>query len=256
MKAIVQPCLDAMLHWYAPRQCLVCGRPRRYDNLCGRCRLPPPVHYSGNLRCSSCWEVITGDDICPACRVMPLLNETSRYLWPYEEHVRALICSMKFEGRAALATYLGELAAQAIPTIFSESSWDTIEPMPTGLRSLWRRGYCPPAIIASHLRAHQNLRVSLLSRPLLSMHGKKSPQAALPNSSRIRNVRSCFSADRARTAGRSILLIDDVTTTGASAAYASQALLRAGASKVDFLSIARASSWSRYRQKLNSVCSM
>lgn len=113
----------------------------------------------------------------------------------------------------------------------------TIVPVPIRPWKYFRRGYNFPALVALSL-------VRLCGWPcdplLLRRTGERRPQAGLPISVRERNVRGAFAARRGARAPAHVLLVDDVYTSGATAAACSRTLKMAGAEHIVVLTVARA----------------
>jgi len=115
---------------------------------------------------------------------------------------------------------------------------DLVVPVPLHPWRLWRRRYNQAAELARRLAADGNLSAD----PLALARSRATPsQGAMPSAkARRRNVQRAFTVpDPARVAGRRILLVDDVVTTGATAQSCARALKRAGAQAVHVLALAR-----------------
>lgn len=115
--------------------------------------------------------------------------------------------------------------------------WDGVIPVPLHWYKRWQRGFNPSEILARSVARATGL--PLLRRILVRIR-PTSTQATLPKSERRRNVRNAFRVRRCGSVrGRTLLLVDDVLTTGATAAECSGQLLRSGARAVDLLTAAR-----------------
>ncbi|HEY2525080.1 MAG TPA: ComF family protein [Candidatus Binataceae bacterium] len=133
----------------------------------------------------------------------------------------------------ALAEYL-----DAAPPI-DAGAYDVIIPVPLHRSRLRWRGFNQAALLGAALARRLNcpLDVATLARVLST-----PPQTARDRAQRTRNVRNAFAVRRpARVAGRRILLVDDVMTTGATASECARVLHAAGARRVDVLTLARVS---------------
>ena len=111
-----------------------------------------------------------------------------------------------------------------------------IVPVPLHPRRLAWRGFNQSLELARLLAAD-------LGRPVLPGALRRirdtTPQSQLPGARRRANIAGAFLADPAQVAGRSVLLVDDVMTTGATIDTAADALCAAGAARVDVLVVAR-----------------
>ena len=150
--------------------------------------------------------------------------------------LRAL-ARLKFHGQPAWAGPLGTVLSTS-PVL--RQGWDAIVPVPLHPARVRQRGYNQSLLLARFARARlpsprPPLRHGLLARPHATM-----PQHRLPASERHENLRGAFSVPRpALVRGRRLLVLDDVTTTGATLRAARQALAAAGAAEVGALALLR-----------------
>jgi ComF family protein len=152
----------------------------------------------------------------------------------YEGPLRKLIHLFKYSGMKPLGKRLAGLLCRALPE--EVERYDAVVPMPLHWRRRWRRGFNQSEILARLLAKERGVR-------MLDVVKRVRPtavQAGLTNSNRRKNVAGAFRVFRkTQVAGKRILLIDDVLTTGATAAACASALKRAGASSVTLLTLAR-----------------
>jgi len=152
----------------------------------------------------------------------------------YEEELRELIHVFKYGRVQTLAKPLGRFLASALPR---EQTFDVIVPMPLYWRKRWRRGFNQAALLARELARRTHIPVSNALRRVKDT----AAQAGLTNAKRRRNVSGAFRArNKTALSGQRVLLIDDVLTTGATAASCARALRAAGARQVTLLTLARA----------------
>lgn len=151
----------------------------------------------------------------------------------------ALVHALKYEGWAELAEVMAEVMARTLRTEPVGLRFDVIVPVPTTRRRERRRGYNQAALLGRALAARLDGKVveALERRP------RSGTQVALQPGQRAANVQTAFrprdGASR-RLRGSSVLLVDDVLTTGATARAAATALEGAGATRVTLLTFARA----------------
>jgi ComF family protein len=151
----------------------------------------------------------------------------------YDGALRKLIHLFKFEGVRPLARPLAGFLRQALPR---ERRLDMIVPMPLHWRRRWSRGFNQSQLLAREIGRRWNVPV----RKLVRRKRATAPQAGLTSAQRRKNVQGAFEAKKpARLQGMSVLLIDDVLTTGATASACARALKRAGAAHVSLLTLAR-----------------
>ncbi len=231
-----------MLGILLPDSCRLCFHP--LDNLsripvCPRCLRsvrPMEAEYS----CRRCHTPFLnsrplGDDgVCLMCSAGAHRFHAAYSFGAYEGPLREFIHLLKFERVTPLAPVLARLLVSAIPR---ELAADAVVPVPLHWRRRISRGFNQAELLA-------RATASLLHVPFLDplCRDRSTPsQSGLNRLARRRNVRSAFTARQpAILAGRSILLIDDVFTTGATASACSAALLAAGARHVAVATVARA----------------
>lgn len=192
------------------------------------------------------WD-ITGS-ICPACETFPLEFERIRYLWEYEGLARDFIRAMKYQPSPYLAYRAGECMAHHLPSLYADDSWDLIVPVPSSPEMLRKRLFHPCAEMSKALKTRL-VRASI--RHALEHRGKRAPQARRSHRERLRGLRTIFRVRRRRdVAGKRVLLVEDVITTGATLAAACHTLYEAGALSVDVVALAEARVWRRFRSRI------
>ncbi|MEN9728254.1 MAG: hypothetical protein RL434_2620 [Pseudomonadota bacterium] len=198
---------------------------------------------SSGLRCRLCLAS-SGEALCPGCRAdLPWLPSTQRALqrsyglelaaFSYEFPISSLIVSAKYHAARGTCRLLGDLLAASLapPT----EPVDCLVPVPMPWQRVLKRGYNQAEEVASVLAGAWNipLRVDVLKR-----RGWQPPQRGASRRARKANLKTAFVGE-AELAGRAVLLVDDVTTTGATLEACAEALQRAGASRVSAVVVAR-----------------
>jgi ComF family protein len=185
--------------------------------------------------------------VCGRCRARPPAFERLIAAYSYEGPVEAVITGLKYRRLDYLGSHLaGSLApilgSREPPggTPGSAVRWDLVVPVPLHWRRRWGRGYNQAERIARPLARH----LGLPCRELLRRRRATRPQARLARADRLENPAGAFAVRRRfgfadRLAGRRVLLVDDVATTGATLDAAARALLRAGVSGVTAVAGAR-----------------
>lgn len=187
----------------------------------------------GLNRCTNCSRPLTGGrGLCVECGAAPIFGR----VWAMGLHrgaLREAIHHVKFNGREALGAPLGRLLADQIPT-----GHELVVPLPLHPSRLRERGYNQAALIARGLAEGMGLPVAEGALVRLRRTGH---QAKLDREDRLRNLRGAFGTHRAKDppwAGRAVLLVDDVLTTGATASAAAEVLRETGAIQVDLAVLA------------------
>jgi ComF family protein len=145
----------------------------------------------------------------------------------YADPVKRVIQRMKFDGLFALARPLADLMAEAWPKW--RHPFDLVAPIPLHPDRLRQRGFNQSELLVEALAN----RLDWPAEPAAVKRSRSTrPQIDLSARERWENVRGAFTADRDLVIGRRILLVDDVSTSGATLAAAAEALLDAGATSV------------------------
>jgi ComF family protein len=205
------------------RACLAKPEPLAAEYFCIQCRTPFssrfPLDEAG--RCDLCRRGVRGFDAAYSFGF-------------YEAELRELIHLFKYGRVRTLAAPLGKLLARALPR---EQAFDVIVPMPLHWRKRWQRGFNQSELLAREISRRTSTPII---NPLRRVRNT-SAQAGLTSAKRRLNVSGAFRAKKnAAMQGRRVLLIDDVMTTGATAASCARVLQRAGARQVTLLTLARA----------------
>ena len=206
--------------------------------LCAEC-LTPPQRLQAEFACVSCRTPflnrfpLDAEGRCALCRNGLRGFDAASCFGSYEGRLREWIHLYKYGRIKTLAGPLGQLLAAALP---GNETFDAIVPVPLHWLRQWRRGFNQSEILARGLG--RRLGIPVISA--LRRSRSTEVQAGLSNTARRQNVSQAFRGRRWRpVAGKSILLIDDVMTTGSTAAACARALKRAGAARVTLVTVAR-----------------
>ena len=227
--------LATWARWRPHSLCAVChdwGRQRVCDTCLDRFAAPA-------ARCRRCAiELPDGVPVCGRCLTAPPAFERTlaalHYAYPWD----GLLLRFKFGAGLDLARVLARLLADRVRAD-NEASPALVVPVPLGPQRLRERGYNQAWELARRVAADAGCRAD--ARLLLRVRDAPH-QLALPADRRAANVRGAFAVEplrRAELQGRTIALVDDVMTTGATADEAAKVLLAAGAASVQVWVLAR-----------------
>ena len=174
---------------------------------------------------------------CAACMARPRAFGRARAACLYDDASRELILKLKHADRPELARLLALWLSRAACDLIAEA--DVVAPVPLHPLRLFARRYNQAAEIARPLA--RRARLAFLPEAL-SRKRDTGSQGGKSGRGRRLNVKGAFEvppASRAQVAGRRVLLVDDVMTTGATAEACAKALFAAGAAAVDVAAVAR-----------------
>ena len=212
-----------------PQECVLCGARSGDALLCAGCAdtLPPlPAP-----RCPVCALPAPDGGICGACLKSPPAFDACLAVWRYAFPVDKLIQALKFEHRLALAGFFAAAMLEG-----PRPGGDLLIPVPLSPQRLKERGFNQAVEIARPL-------AQALGIPLRRDDCKRTletvPQTSLPWKERRRNVKHAFEC-QADLAGKAVIVVDDVMTTGATLDEFARTLKQQGASRVTNWVVARA----------------
>ena len=247
LRSALRDVAAGVLHLVFPTPCHVCQRPLgrgRHSALCGACwdaleRLAP----AGCHRCGWPFPAAAATSgverpLCQRCRQTPDRFEAARAVLLYREGgiARAAILLCKHGRRLGLLRHLAALLAAEAPEDLMRRPWDAAVPVPLHWRRRWRRGFNQAEALARAVGRRHGFPVE--RRCLVRV--RATPPQHGDAAARQRNVQKAFAVRRpGRIAGKRVLLVDDVFTTGATANACAAALLAAGAAAVGVLTLAR-----------------
>lgn len=215
-----------------PSRCLICAGGEEVENgVCGVCRagmhpVPEPV-------CGVCGSPVGTPGICLQCRLSPPAFDRCVSACLFEGPVREVIHRFKYGRQTVYKKFLARL----IYSVVSEKGLtaDILTPVPLHWSRLAARGYNQSSLIAQELSRYMKTDVRY---GIISKTGKTPNQVGLSKRDRGSNLRRVFRASA--VAGKTVMVVDDVVTTGGTAREISRTLKDAGAAKVIFVSAGRA----------------
>lgn len=216
-----------------PPRCALCGC--HGADLCPECasalpRAEPP-------RCQRCWSPLRPGSECRRCGEadgLALEGLLSPYV--FEEGARELVHALKYRHRSVLAQPMGELMARHLEG--ASPAIDVVVPVPLHPRRQRARGYNQSLLLAREVS--RRLKSPLVAGTLARRVNTPPQAKAAGAGARRRNVAGAFEGRPGVVDGRRVLLVDDVTTTGATLDACARVLLsEGGASAVWGLTFAR-----------------
>ena len=228
---LVLPLLDFAL----PPRCGGCGTiVDQVDSFCAGCwKQLEFLGPGGCLRCGLPLEA-TEAETCAACLARPPRLDRIRAAVAYGDISRGIAIRLKYGRKVALARTMSRYMQPLVGELPGDS---VLVPVPLHRWRLWGRGFNQSAIVARDLSRRTGLPVSV---DALRRTRSTPPLKGMGMRQRRRTVAGAFRARRpSELQGRTVVLIDDVLTTGSTAEACARALRKAGASRVDLVSWAR-----------------
>jgi ComF family protein len=219
---------------------------------CLVCRVRVGAHH---LLCAACWRDVAfirpplcdvlgiplpfdtgGRTVSAGAAANPPAYGRARAVAHYSGAMRTLVHQLKYADRHDARTLLGRWLAEAGQELIAES--DVIVPVPLGRLRLILRQFNQAAVLAGELSRQTGVPMDPM---LLARTRETRSQVGMTRDQRRRNVQGAFQVPghrRKALAGRSVLLVDDVVTTGATVEACARTLKRAGAGRVGVLALA------------------
>ncbi len=213
-------------------RCVVCKR-EIFDGgyFCKKCKSKLP--YNDGAKCLHCGRKLkNSQNYCTTCKGKITDIDKGRSVYNYEPPISALIKAMKYNNKR----YLAQAFALDLSELYKESfEADFAVYVPATKKSVKKRGYNQSELLAREFSKLTDLPIV----ECLEKVKETDRQAKLDKSDRAKNIKDAFKVtDKKAVAFKRILIIDDVTTTGATAQAIAQILKKAHAEKVYLLSIA------------------
>jgi competence protein ComFC len=219
------------IDWLYPPNCGGCGA--LGERWCRTCQ-EQTQKIVGNV-CPSCGYPQIGTEICQSCLSTAPAYNALRSWGFFKGPLREALHNLKYRQDLGL----GEIFSLHLIKLVSELNWqiDGICPVPLSRKRAQQRGYNQSSLLAWPISL--GLKIPYLPKGVERIRDTRS-QVGLSKPERIQNVLGAFQARSSLVKCKSILIVDDVTTTGSTIQSCAQALLDAGAKAVYGLTLARA----------------
>lgn len=223
---------QSLVHTIIAGDCLLCGAFEQvpHHSLCQSCLDTLPYHHTA--QCPVCALPSPQHQICGRCLKRPPAFDHTYAIFDYTFPIMPMLQRYKYQQALPIGHCLTRLVLQQWQATLR---YDGLIPMPLHPNRLKSRGFNQTQLLAKRIATQASI-------PLWDHHCERRvdtpPQAGLTLKARLKNIRNAFHTDQ-RFDGKSILLLDDVMTTGASLNALATVLKSAGAERVDCLVIAR-----------------
>ena len=199
------------------------------DNLCEKCR--DTLKINNELTCPICGRKTLSSRLCMECKAQPPLYDKAVSPLVYSGGAQKLIGKFKHD-KPYLKKYFARLMYAKSASLTDAEAICYVPMTRTAERD---RGYNQSFLLAKELS--EKMKLPLLKNALIKIK-KTESQKSLTRKERADNLKSCFKADRSAVEGKTLILVDDVLTTGATADAVSAELKKCGAKKVYLVTVA------------------
>lgn len=236
----LQKVIAACLNLIFPPACLYCRKKLQESGLllCEDCF--GRLEFIKKPLCSCCGKVFLGsggNHLCGTCLQSPWFFHQARSLFIYDKIIARLIYDLKYAGETTGLETIQKLKNES--TVLSDfMTPDLIIPVPLHLQRLRKRGFNQAVLLAKAFfpNEKEKIRFDILIRKTNTPY-----QTGLSGKERRQNLKGAFFVKNPEAvAGKNIVLIDDVFTTGSTVNECAKALKQAGAERIDVLTLCRA----------------
>lgn len=245
MRRITSDIVHDVISLFFPPRCLACELPSNHDQIiCLDCL--EKIQTIKKPYCMQCgyplYADATGDFlesfVCGDCKIHKKWFDIASAACHYNDQTRRLIHKYKFEGLTGISVFLGKLMLQKYLYDDRLGGEDIIIPVPLHKVRMRERGFNQAELLAKYLFRYASIPVA--TDVLFRIRNTK-PLYDMTIEQRQKNLRGAFRVkDELRIKDRTILVIDDIYTTGSTSYEVARTLKKAGALKVHILTVCRA----------------
>lgn len=230
--------ITKLLKLFWPEVCPFCGKVSA-QGICGECRKKTDRLKVREPKCMKCGKPVKDaeQEYCRDCLDARHEYDRGAALWVHKPPVNMSVYQFKFHNQRNFGSFYAKEMAAEYGEALAEWGIDIIIPVPLYPGKYKKRGYNQAAVLARELGKALDIPVE---ERLLKRIRETAPQKNLTPRKRRQNLNGAFSVEKRRRVflkNRSVLLTDDIYTTGSTVDEAAKTLKKAGAEKVFYLAI-------------------
>lgn len=226
--------IEKILNLIYPEKCPFCGAilERWEKGVCGKCRQTLP--YIHEPRCMKCGKPIQSEteEFCYDCKKRNHIFDSGQSMWVHKPPVNQAVYAFKYHDRRCYGKIFAAEMVRELNSYLDFVSAEVLIPIPLYKKRYRNRGYNQAEILAREIGRLAHLPVA----DVLIRKKSTNPQKQLSDTQRKKNIEGAF-ALRQGIEYKTVILIDDIYTTGSTLDEAAKVLKNAGVQRVYFLTI-------------------
>ena len=233
---------STLIQFLLPPQCPCCEKflDEGKEGFCSSCL--SEIRWIESPFCSICGTPFISREAenhpCGGCLTHRKYFTIARALGAYEGSLQEAIHRWKYEGKTYLTHFFAEWMVEGLNRYWNPDAFDLLIPVPLHRQRLRERGFNQVLLLVKEISSRTGIPYR---KTILQKKKPTTPQVTLSGRERERGLKGAFHViGREELAGKSVLLLDDVYTTGATVNECSKMLRRGGAKRVDVLTLAHA----------------
>lgn len=229
-----------------PPRCPICNRVRLpwEERCCPACRMS--LKMVGDHYCFYCGrQVLEQEEYCLRCKKKQPVYDRGFSVFLYEGALKESLMGFKFQGREWNGQFYADEIVRYHGDELAAFGAEAIVPVPIHRKKLRKRGYNQAEVLAKHIAGKLNLpcRSGLLVRKIYT-----TPQKELGETDRLRNLMNAFAIsdskrEKKRMTPKSVILVDDILTTGSTLEVCGRILKRAGVERIAVVTVCTGSGY-------------
>lgn len=230
---------EIILELCYPTTCVLCGK-LDARGMCAKCKKKHPMIQEP--RCMKCGKPIRDmrEEYCSDCKIHKKIFKQGRSIWIHENEVKQSIYKFKYKNRRIYAEQYAKLLVEENTKLLRQWKPECLIPIPVHANRKRKRGYNQAEVLAKMIQGEieRQLGVALPVETRMLYRKKETLyQKKLDDKQRRKNISGAFQIREMCSLPTTVLLIDDIYTTGATLQEISKILTRAGVQNVFFLTI-------------------